>query len=151
MEYLERIKALVGEKIEKIRPLNLTLGQLDKLESWFPVKRKIEMSWSGYLERAKVIVDGQVDTDRFKTLTLGQVQKSDRSHPVGKAGEEMWNYGERVLAFEDGTLAFKESGSDLWEALDDPDGLARWIRFLDRFDEQWESGPPSRIPISKVH
>ncbi len=55
--------------------------------------------------------------------------------------------GERVLAFEDGTLAFKESGADLWGTLDNVDDLARWISFLDKFSEGWECGPTADFSV----
>jgi len=101
-----------------------------------------------YLARAQSLIDGKAGEIRCKILTLGQLRKSERSQLVGKKGEELWADGERVLAFEDGTVAFKESGSLLWSPLDNPDGLANWIRFLSGFHENWESMPPPNLPSS---
>lgn len=99
-----------------------------------------------YLARAQAIIDGKEGEIRCKILTLGQLRKSERSQLLGKKGEEMWADGERVLAFEDGTVAFKESGSTLWAPLDNPDRLGNWIRFLSGFHESWESMPAQNLP-----
>jgi len=101
-------------------------------------------------ERAKAIAEGKTKDLCYKTLTLDQVSKSERWHPVGKRGETMWAYGERVLAFEDGTLAFKESGADLLGALDKADEIEKWINLLDRFHERWECGPTPDFSIFHV-
>jgi hypothetical protein len=98
-------------------------------------------------DKAKAIAEGRNKDLCYKTLTLGQLSRSERWHPVGKRGETMWNHGERVLAFEDGTLAFKESGADLWGTLDNVDDLAKWIDLLDKFHEGWECGPIADFSI----
>ena len=103
-----------------------------------------------HVKRAKAIAEGKVNDICYKTLTLGQLRKSERWHPVGKRGEEMWNHGARVLAFEDGTLAFKESGADLWGTLDNVDELAKWINLLDKFPEGWECGPTADFSVLQV-
>lgn len=99
-----------------------------------------------YLARAQCIISGKAGEIRCKLLTLGQLRKCERSQLVGKKGEELWADGERVLAFEDGTVAFKESGSLLWAPMDNADGLAKWIRFLSGLHEAWESIPPAKLP-----
>ena len=100
-----------------------------------------------YLERARTIIDGKADEIRCKIVTLGQLRKSERSQLLGKKGEERWADGERVLAFEDGTVAFKESGSVHWAPLDNPDGLAKWIGLLSELHESWESMPAPKLPL----
>ncbi len=99
-----------------------------------------------YLERAQAIIDGKTAETRCKVLSLGQLRKSERSQLLGKKGEEKWADGERVLAFEDGTVAFKESGSTLWAPLDKLDPLANWIQFLSEFHESWETMRGPELP-----
>jgi len=107
----------VEDKIDKIRQLNPTFGQRERIESWIPV--------------------GEESGERWR--------------PGGKPEEEMWNYGERAPALDDETLAFKEIAADLLEASGNTNDMATWIRFLDKFDEKWESGPPSKTPVWKIH
>lgn len=98
-----------------------------------------------------MVLDGRADEIRYKVLTLGQLDISRRRQLVGKDGEQRWNDGERVLAFEDGTLAFKESGSEYWGPLDHMGDLACWIGLLDSFPERWEAGPSSKIRSKQIH
>jgi hypothetical protein len=147
MEHLDKAKATVGGEVEEHPHKAFSFEYLSEMEAWRPGVRRDKERWAEYLERAESVIEGNVDETRYKILTLGQLRRSERSHLVGKKGEEMWNDGERVLAFEDGTLAFKESGADLWASLDNADELAAWISFLDRFHESWESGPPPKLPI----
>ncbi len=150
MEQLERGKTLLRGMLEKIRQANIALGRIKGSERVFPLETKSDGASGEYLDRAKAIIEGDVNEIRFKILTLGQLSKSERWHPVGKKGEEMWNEGEWVLAFEDGTLAFKQSGSELLSALDYTDDLAKWIALLDSFHEKWESGPPSKFQVVRI-
>jgi hypothetical protein len=146
MEPLERAKAAVGGKAEEHPHKVLSFKHLSEMDAWRPSVMRDEERWEKYLKRAESVIEGNVDEIRYKILTLGQLRKSERSHLVGKKGEEIWNNGERVLAFEDGTLAFKESGADLWTPLDNVAELAGWISFLDQFHESWESGHPPELP-----
>ena len=102
------------------------------------------------VERAREIVEGRAKDICYKTLTFGELKKSERWNPVGKKGQTDWNHGERVLAFDDGTLAFKESGADLWGTLDNVDELAKWINLLDSFPEGWECGPTADFSVFQV-
>jgi hypothetical protein len=147
MEHLERTKSTVGGKFEEHSHKALSFEHFSEMEAWRPGVKRDKERWAECLERAEAVKEGKVVEIRYKTLTLGQLRESERSHLVGKKGEERWNNGERVLAFEDGTLAFKESGADLWASLDNVDELAGWINFLDQFHESWESGPPPKLPV----
>lgn len=151
METLEKAKTLAGEVWGRIRHAAPLLGPQSGFERRGPVEPKsAQRSWD-YLVRAKTILDGRADETRYKILTLGQLDISERRHFVGKEGEQRWNDGERVIAFEDGTLAFKESGSDLWGAMDRAEDLACWIGILDSFPERWESGPASKVEAVHIH
>jgi hypothetical protein len=144
MEALEKTKAFAGEVWNRIHLANLAFGHQSGSESMCPAELKDAKKIGDYLERAKAILDGRSNDTRYKILTLGELDKSERRHFVGKDGEQRWNDGERVLAFEDGTLAFKESGSELWGTLDHAEHLACWIGLLDSFPQRWESGSPPK-------
>jgi hypothetical protein len=146
MEHLNNREAADGKKVEGRPHSAVSFERFSEMETWRPWIVRDKERWAGYRERAESVVEGKVHEIRYKILTLGQLRESVRSHLVGKKGEEIWNNGERVLAFEDGTLAFKESGSDLWASLDNAEELAEWISFLDQFHESWESGPTPKLP-----
>ena len=151
MEGMEKFRTFVGNAMDKVRKANRALGQINGSEAVFPLKIRQDQRPRGYLERANDVLDGDGDEIRYKVITLGELDKSKRRHFVGKRGEEHWNDGERVLAFEDGTVVFKESGSEFWGALDYPDEAARWIAFLENLPERWESGPSSKIEAVQFH
>ena len=91
-----------------------------------------------FSERAKEIAQGNVKQIRYKTLTFEQLKKWGDVHDRGKKGEDNWNSGERVFAFEDGTVNFKEGGGMIQNAFKDPSQLSKWIAFLDGFSKEWE-------------
>ena len=90
-------------------------------------------------DRANTIVARDGSPVRYKTLTVEQVRKwrNWEPGPDGKSGRE-WGQGERVYAFEDGSVYFVDSGYPLKEPSVDPAEVAGWIEFLDGFWKNWE-------------
>ncbi len=89
-----------------------------------------------YLERAESITSGRQDHIRYKRLTLGRIRHWKRWHDPGKDMKKPWNYGEIMLAFEDGSVNFKQGGGRMQGTLEGPI-LAEWIEFLDGNREPW--------------
>lgn len=90
-----------------------------------------------YIERAQEILEADRKGIRYKALTLEQIRKwSNWREPVASDLKE-WSKGERMFAFEDGSVHFMDSGSTLHAGYNSAEEISEWIKFLDQHEERW--------------
>ncbi|MCE5242319.1 MAG: hypothetical protein ABFD98_20375 [Syntrophobacteraceae bacterium] len=89
-------------------------------------------------QRAKTIVARNGEPLRYKILTLEQIGRWREWRDPGRESGQEWGNGERVYAFEDGSVYFVDSGYPLRQESATEADVVRWIDFLDGFRQKWE-------------
>jgi hypothetical protein len=92
---------------------------------------------SDYLERAQEILDAEKRGVRYKTLTLQQIRRWNGWREPVPSDLQAWSKGERMFAFEDGSVHFMDSGSTLHPGYNSAPKISEWIKFLDGHEERW--------------
>lgn len=94
------------------------------------------------------IAEGEREGLRYKILTLGQLRKWKAWRDPGKTSGQAWNSGEWMIAFEDGSVHFRDGGGELRGPLGHAKEIAEWMDFLDahRFNRWREfEGADARV------
>jgi hypothetical protein len=102
-----------------------------------PLKGERRVIMSDYIERAQEILDADGKGVRYKTLTLQQIRKWSAWREPVASDLKAWSKGERMFAFEDGSVHFMDSGSTLHPGYTNAAEISEWISFLDGLEECW--------------